>query len=100
MADQRLLNAYVLNGIMALFRDYKEDGTEEKVTCAEAMDALRHTELALYERVPMNFTERLLPWHTSRPRSARLKVSPEVAAEEISRSIAEKLKSQGGEPYA
>lgn len=61
MADQRFLNAYILGGVMKLFQDYDEDGERVKVTCAEAVEALQHTQSAIYSRLPMDFTERLLP---------------------------------------
>ena len=61
MADQRFLNAYILGGVMKLFQDYHEDGERVKVTCAEAVEALQHTQSAIYSRLPMDFTEKLLP---------------------------------------
>lgn len=64
MADQRFLNAYILGGVMKLFQDYDEDGERVKVTCAEAVEALQHTQSAICSRLPMDFTEKLLPRKT------------------------------------
>lgn len=61
MAEQRFLNAYILSGVLKLLQDYGEDGERVKVTCAEAVEALQHTQSAIYSRLPMDFTERLLP---------------------------------------
>lgn len=60
MADQqhqRQLNAYLLNGVLSLLRDYAEDGEKKNLSYAETVQALQHAIDSVQTRVCLDFSK-------------------------------------------
>lgn len=57
MAEQKLLNAYLLKGVLSLLQDYEEDGEKKNLSYAETVQAIQHTIDSIQTRIGLDFSK-------------------------------------------